>query len=152
MDYASAKIRAFVRTLAEDPNNGAIQQMGQTIDRAIIGSLQLAWCDAVRDEWDHFCEVSPAVKESVAIGKELMREAGYTEGDPVCLPLGMEPNYAMVDGRKAFSIEHSMPAATPLSVIYANKVREVLDAKEKVAATQPQALGTILSTEPPAPQ
>jgi len=135
MDYtaASAKIRAFVKAMAEEP--GAVDPaQGQTVDRAILGSLQLAWCDAVRDEWEHFCEVSPAIKESVAIGKELKREAGYPESDPVCLPLGMEPNYAMVDGRKAFSIEHSMPAATPLSVIFANKVREVLDAKEKLAA------------------
>ena len=142
MDYAaaSAKIRAFVKALAEEP--GAIDDTMMpplTVDRAIINSLQLAWCDAVRDEWGHFCEVSPAIKESVAIGKELMREAGYTEGDPVCLPLGMEPWVATIDGRKAISIEHSMPAASPLSVIFANKVREVLDAKEKVSQTQAAA-------------
>ena len=130
----SQKIRNFVRfKLVEvDPNSG-----GQdTEDRQVIIALAVAWADAVRDEWQNWIKANPLLQDAYAVALVLMREDGYDEhlGDPVCGLPGVEAMVANVDGRKCVCYERSIGNATPLSAIYVNKVKAVVDAVERVQA------------------
>ena len=140
MDYktASENIRVFVRTIARGM---ADENQGQTIDRLVINALQIAWGDAIRDQWNGFCEVNQELKVQVAVARVLMTEAGYTEGDPICGPPGVEPFICMFDGKKAVCYDYSMVNAMPLSAIFANKVADVMNAAAKVAAAT--KIGTV---------
>ena len=137
MDYKQAvfseKIRAYAVSLAKE-SEGLIVDVGLTIDRAVVVALLLAYFDAVRVEWTNWCEANPELKGHIAVAKELMRDAGYGDMDPICGLLGVKPYIAKVDGLEAVSFEHSMVNPMPLSAIFLNKVREVMDAAAKVAA------------------
>ena len=138
----SQKIRNFVRfKLVEggedDPTNG-----GQfPVDRQVVSALAIAWADAVRDEWQNWIKANPLLQDAYAVALVLMREDGYTEslGDPVVGWPGYEPCVANVDGRKCVCYEQAMINATPLSAIYVNKVKTVVDAVEKVEAEKAKA-------------
>ena len=136
MDYkaASEKIRVFAKTLAETGIEEVDKNNGTTVDRLITISLQLAWADSIRDQWEGFCSANPKLKAQIAVAKELMANAGYGgQGDPICGPPGVEASFAMVNGRKSVSFEHSMTAAMPLSAMFVNAVIEVMDAADKVS-------------------
>ena len=140
MDYkvASEKIRAFAKTLAEAGIEDVDKDNGLTVGRLTVVSLQLAWADSIRDQWDGFCANNPDLKAQMVVAEQLMKDDNYTE-DPICMPPGMEPMIAMIDGKKAISLEHSMAGAMPLSAIFANKVAEVMSATARVAAAAKQA-------------
>ena len=70
---------------------------------------------------------------------EQLPMANYS--DPVCGLPGVEPMVATVDGKKAVCYERSMVNATPLSAIYVNKVKQVVDAVEEVQAAKAKAEG-----------
>ena len=106
-----------------------------TPERQLIAVLALAWVEAVQAEWQKWVADHPGLQEAYETAVVMMREDGY-DGDPVCGLLGVDPSYAMVDGKKAVSFQHSMPQALPLSAIYLDKVKAVVDAVEKVAAAR----------------
>ena len=140
MDYkaASEKIRAYAKTLVQEMQEQIDKDQGNTVDRLIAVSLQLSWADSIRDQWQGFCSVNPELKAQMAIAEELMKQERYTD-DPICLPPGMKPMVAMVDGKEAVSFEHSMALAMPLSAMFVNKVAEVMTAAANVADAAKQA-------------
>lgn len=136
VDYkaASEKIRAFARKLIEDetkdgaglPNNAAPEFERDGIYKA---ALQLAWCDAVREVWEGWAK-HPEVAPLMPIAKELIEKSGYPHErfhDPICMPPGMKAFIVKVDDEEAVCLDYSMGYATPLSAIYANKIRETID-------------------------
>lgn len=133
-DIASEKLRALATELATEIVLDAPASTPQSLDRVVVVFLLTAYFDAVRAEWEHWCDENPQLKAQIAIAKELMRDAGYGDMDPICGLPGVEPMVAGVDGRKAVSFEHSMSNVMPLSAIFLNKVKEVMDAADKVAA------------------
>lgn len=136
MDYklASEKILAFAKTISwaegELPDN-------VMPDRAVVMCLQIAWCDSVRDEWQHTLDQHPELKPIAEVAKQLMLEDRY-DGDPICGVLGAKPMVAVVDGKETVSFEHSMGAAMPLSAIYANKVSAAMEISVRLAKAQDQ--------------
>ena len=136
MDLAAAseKIRALAKSIATEFMAGVADNNGATVERLAINALQMAWGDAIRDQWNGFCEANPELKAQVAIARELMVDAGYADGDPICGPPGVEAYIAMVGDKKAVCYEFSIVNAMPLSAIFANRVSEVMDAAAKVSA------------------
>ena len=136
MDYKSAseKIRAYAKTVVQE-NGGPDPdgRIGLTVERAAIVSLQLAWADSIRDEWEAANASKPEWAAQLAVAKEMMLEAGFYDMDPICGLPGVKPMVATVDGQAAVSFEHSMVNVAPLSAIFFNKVRDSLDIAAKVA-------------------
>ena len=131
---ASEKIRALAKSVATEGIEQVDKDQGTTVERLTINALQVAWADAIRDQWNGFCEANPELKAQVAVARELMADAAYPDGDPVCGPPCVEAFIAMVDGKKAVCYDYSMVNAMPLSAIFANRVSEVMNAAAKVSA------------------
>lgn len=132
----SQKIRGFVRFKLVEGGEAPENE-----DRLVINALAVAWADAVREEWQNWLKANPLLADAYEVAMVLMREDGYTEeiGDPICGLPGAEPLVATVDGKKAVCYDRSMANATPLSAIYVNKVKAVVDAVEKVQADRQKA-------------
>lgn len=134
IDYkkTSTDVLDMVRAVATV--NGVDTAQGETIDRATVKLLSIAWGDAVRAEWQAFVDADPELKAQHAVAKELMREDGYTmEPEPICGLPGAAPLVAKVDGLDAVCFDHSMAQVTPLSAIYVNKVRIVQSAAARLS-------------------
>jgi len=141
IDYReiSKSVRLFVATIVRDSadENGFVDTNGTRVDRAVISSLALAWADAVRDELKNAIAGHPALVLDMEVAQQLLTASNST--DFVCMPAGMEMNYVMVDQKKAYVFEANMIYATPLSAIYLNNVREVMDAFKAVSAAKQAA-------------
>jgi hypothetical protein len=130
-------------------------QIGLTVERAAIVSLQLAWADSIRDEWETANASKPEWAAQWAVAKELMLEAGFDDRDPICGLPGVKPMVATVDGQAAVSFEHSMVNVAPLSAIFLNKLRESLDVAARVSdalAKQAEPKPDAGPAEEPAPE
>lgn len=134
IDYrkASQEVLEAVRGLLVAGDVDTAQ--GETVERVVVKLLGLAWANAVRAEWQAFVDADPELKAQHAVAKELMREDGYTmEQDPICGLPGAKPMVAIVDGKEAVCLDHSMAQVTPLSAIYVNKVRIVQSAAARAS-------------------
>lgn len=136
----SNRVRAFVRDIAvQNPHPD------QPESRTVIAILAQAWGAAVRVEWHDFVAADPELTAQIAVARELMRADGYTmEAEPLCGLPGIKPAVATVDGKECYCADHSMVQVTPLSAIYVNKVREVMDAAARVS----QALAEEAAKDP----
>lgn len=142
---AGAKVLEAVRAIAMA--DGVNTDQGETVARAMVKLLGIAWCHAVRQEWQAFVDADPELQAQHAVALELMREDGFTMADePICGLPGQPASVVKVDGIETVCVDYCMPQVTPLSAIYVDKVRTVQSAAARVskrlmeeAAKEPQA-------------
>jgi hypothetical protein len=134
VDYReiSKDVRVFVAKNVRDgaDENDFVDGNGTTVGRAIISSLALAWADAVREEFQNVISKHPDLVLDMEAAKIML--AASNSIDFVCMPPGMKPLVIMVDQKEMVCFEPNMVYATPLSAIYLNNVREVMDAFKAV--------------------
>lgn len=143
---ASKKVREFVRTLipADDPRLTGNAGGYATVATLVRDTLVITWADAVRDAWKEIIDNNPNLKELDATGRAMMIEDRY-QGDPICMPLGVQAYVCVVDDKKAVCLDYSMPVAIPLSAIYADKVRRAMDEAERTLSKMPPKITTVYS-------
>ncbi len=109
-------------------------ELQQPASRSVINMLAVAWCEAVRGEWRDFVAANDELTAQIEVARELMRADGYVmENEPICGLPGVPVQVAKFDGRDCYCIDHSMVQVTPLSAIYVNRVREVMNAAATVS-------------------
>jgi len=135
MDYqdASKKIRDFVRTLipADDADLMGNGTGSLSVEGIVNRALIVAWSDAVRDAWESLVAANPHLKGLNEAAKAMMAEESF-QGDPICMPLGLKPQVATVDGQQAVCLEYGLVMGVPLSAIFTDKARELMDAAKRV--------------------
>ena len=131
---ASEEIRGGVRAMIERTGFATTSiAEPRTVDRAVINVLRVAYCDAVREEFEN--AVKAAGSECVfdlSVAKQMMKDDGFIT-NPICSIPGMKPMVAKVDLVEVVSFEDSMGLVVPLSAIYLNKVRSVTEVCAKLA-------------------
>lgn len=129
---ASAAIRAFAQELLSDTTP---PQWG-TVDRLIVMSMQVAWADAIRQEWKAHVEATPSLQGYLEVAKAMMLNDGYNMDDPIVGVPGAVPMVAKIDGHEAVCYNHSMNGATTLSAVYLSKVLAVMRVADEVKAKE----------------
>ena len=134
IDYReiSKSVRTFVATIVREAVNeaGYVDNNHTTPDHAVVSSLALAWADAVREEFQNAISKHPDLVLDMEAAKIML--AASNSIDFICMPPGMKPQVIMVDQKEMVCFEPNMVYATPLSAIYLNRVREVMDAFKAV--------------------
>ena len=130
----SELIRKYAQAVvAQLPDNPSFPQ--SNLQTAVL-MLQLAWCDAIRDNWANIVTNNKQLRKAAPVVAELMKQDRY-EQDVICAPPGLQLQVATIDGKQATCLEFAMTNALPLSAIYTNKVLEVLDVMDKLNPAKP---------------
>ena len=135
VDYklASKNVRTFTKHLIE-MNGGPDVNQGESLDRAIVKCLMMAYFDSVRDEWYDWVKADPKMISASIVARELMKNDNYNvNDDPICGMPGVKPYICKIDDKEAICFDWSMAnTVVPLSALYVNKAKEVLDIVDKM--------------------
>ena len=127
----STLIRKYVQAVVEQlPDNSSYPR--SITERAAI-VLQLAWCDAIRENWAYVISNNEKLQKVQPIVAALMKQDLYTQ-DVICTPPNMQLQVCTIDGKQATCLEYALTSAIPLSAIYTNKVLEVTDVQAQLNA------------------
>ena len=109
----------------------------QSITQRAATMLQLAWCDAVRENWAYLIASNEKLQKAQPIVTQLMKQDLYNDTlrDVICTPPNMQLQVCTVDGKQATCLEYALTSAIPLSAIYTNKVLEITDVQDQLNAT-----------------
>lgn len=132
IDYKVACTKVLDAVRAIVLSEGVDANQGETVERAMVKLLGLAWCESVRAEFQVFVDMDPELKAQHAVALELMREDRY-DNDPICMQPGMKAWIVKVDNQEAVAVDYCLAQVMPLSAIYVNRVRIVQSAAARVS-------------------